>query len=66
MMGWPEDVYNSPAQRAPEYRPSEFYRAHKGKLYEPIKFRKSLTTPKRRVSVLLLPATNPIDEGIEN
>ncbi len=61
------DVYQSPAERAPNYHPSEHYRSceYKGVLYGPIKFRKNLFAPKNKTFVLHLPATNPVDERID-
>ena len=53
--------------RAPEWKPAEHYRsrAYKGRLYEPIKFRKTLAAPKSRVVSLHIPATNPQPEYID-
>ena len=60
------DVYKSPAVSPGVYHPAYFYRsrAYKGKLYEPIKYKKTLTAPKRGMLVLHIPATNPRKESV--
>ena len=65
-VGMKDVASDAPAVSPPAYHPSKFYltRRYKGKLYEPVKFKKSLLAPKRCVLVLHIPATNPREESV--
>lgn len=62
------DVYTAPAVRVSGWKPSWYYRSkkYKGKLYEPIRLRKSCMIPKKYCGPMLhLEATRPREEMID-